>query len=159
MKHILSLLILSFSMGIVHAQKDTTWYDGCNWHHCVGNMCTVTQLNCEVVELPQKNEPILPDSITSQKFIRDSLGNDYIIEYACSYSEWKNAMKPTNEEVEENKFSIHRHIVAICTIIKFKGNRKWVIASGIKAIYSPTDCSSDNEKLWLKRLYELKGAK
>lgn len=87
------------------------------------------------------------DSLTAEKFFDDSLGNHYMCEYRYS---------PTRQFPLEDTGSMksHYHCIAIVSIIKFHGNKQQTIISNIKAIYSPTECSSDNKELWLKRLYQ-----
>jgi len=157
MKHLLSLLILSFSIGVCSAQvKDTTYFvrDGNTF---VKTKNGITQLTVGIEE----------DSLTASRFITDSIGNEYMVEYRYGSSDslkskWGGmgqdaAYRPdTSLWISTSHMYSHMHYIALCSIIKFKGNKQQVIMSGIKAIYSPTDCSSDNEKLWLERLKKYK---
>lgn len=86
------------------------------------------------------------DTLVASKFIEDSAGNSYEIEYRYS----PNAI-PNNEP--------HKHYIALVNIIAYRGNKQKVIFSNIKAIYSPTECQADNRELWLKRLYSLQNKK
>lgn len=193
MKYLLSLLILSFSIGVYGQKKTEFAGSGCpaiyTWRiDTVGELivsgvkkyifytwdtspCTILEHGKEILEridtlkddpgyvytgdmiIRDATTPLLTqqDSMTGTRHITDSTGEEFYIEYR-----YDGTYGCVIEEPEPNG---HCHYLALCRIIKFKGNKQQVIASGIKAIYSPTDCSSDNEKLWLKRLYELQNKK
>lgn len=91
---------------------------------------------------------LISDSLTAERHIKDSLGNWYMVEYR--YGDLDIIIQH-----DSLKFN-HRHHIANCSIVSYKGNKTKIIADNIKAIYSPTNCEADNDKLWLKRLYELK---
>lgn len=106
----------------------------------------MTLKNCSTVDLPEQ------DSLTAERFFTDSLGNKFMCEYR--YAPYSTLPGTDYESKGE-----HEHYIAICSIIAYKGNRKSTIASNIKAIYSPVECSADSPKLWLKRLYDIQNKK
>ncbi len=83
------------------------------------------------------------DSLTSERFFEDSIGNSYLVEYKYADDDIAKATSDLD----------HRHHISNCSIVKFQGNKQKTIFSNIKAIYSPVECVSDNRELWLKRLY------
>lgn len=98
-------------------------------------MGQVTKVNVTEIDLDT-------DTITANRFIEDSIGNSYEIEY-----HYLNTINFPNDE--------HAHYISLVNITAFKGNKQHTIAANIKAIYSPVECVSDNRELWLKRLYQI----
>lgn len=94
------------------------------------------------------------DTLTADRFIEDSLGNGYEIEYRYS-THWGSPNAVEGGDAGEE----HGHWIALVNIIQFKGNKQHTIAKDIKAVYSPVECVSDNRELWLKRLYEIQNKK
>lgn len=92
------------------------------------------------------------DTLTAERFIQDSLGNNYEIEYR--YANEPDSVRYFLGIIQHGQPKLHEHHVALVNILKYRGNKQTIIGSNIKAIYSPNECSSDNTKLWLKRVYE-----
>lgn len=112
---------------------------------------------------------IATDTLTASRFIEDSIGNGYEIEYRFVMSETSATPRATllytpdvfndKDSLPSLRETIHTHYISLVNIIAFKGNKQHTIASNIKAIYSPVECVSDNRELWLKRLYEFQNKK
>lgn len=133
MKHLILISILFFSIG-VNAQIDAT---------------------------PLKTtEPIEEDSLTAERFFLDSTGGQYMVEYRYVEPEVVlNLLGNINTDSATAIAHQHQHYIAICSIVKYRGNKSQTILSNYKAIYSPVECAADNTKLWLKRLYDFKNSK
>lgn len=154
MKPLLLISLLSFSIGVNVSASE---------RNCMPDR-SVTIGNGWVNSVDRHAGAVVTeaDSLTAERFFSDSLGNQYMIEYR--YVKDNGALFIIKEDsstflenaiiIDDNKVKAHQHYIAICSIIAYKGNRQQTIKSGIKAIYSPTECSSDEPKLWLKRLYD-----
>lgn len=108
------------------------------------------------------------DTLIASRFIEDSIGNGYEIEYKYAMPDYSMPTKTllysqpvfdTNDSGSSLGEKAHTHYISLVNIIAFKGNKQHTIASNIKAIYSPTECQSDSRELWLKRLYQIQNKK
>lgn len=173
MKLQLTILILLAFVSIGKAQisgiiKDTSYFDGCNWTTRKDGNCITTLLACAEIDIPDSliyegsgGDEKWSDTLTAQRFISDSNGNSYMIEYRytsndSAFSTTLLSRKHLYDLPDSIKDELsHSHFIALVNIIAFKGNHKNIIASNIKWIYSPTECSADNPDLWGKRLNEI----
>lgn len=137
MKLLIIVTLLYFSIGVSSAQFPGTG-------SCFDDDDIVLTGN-----LTEHGIILLQDSLTAERFFLDSLGNQYMVNYLYERKEVL-----TLDHYDEKTRTDHNHYIAICSIVKWKGNKSQVVMSGYKAIYSPVECASDNGKLWLKRLYE-----
>lgn len=173
MKLQLTILILLAFVSIGNSQisgviKDTSYFDGCNWTTCKDGNCMTTLLACGEIDIPDSliyegsgRDEKWSDTLTAQRFISDSNGNSYMIEYRYIVNDApfdkiildKNGVVGDKDSLMH--LASHTHYIALVNIIAFKGNHKKIIASNIKAIYSPTECSADNPELWRKKIYEI----
>lgn len=131
------LIVISYSVGMGQG-KDSAWGTGMTtgiFYH--GNRYVI----------------MIYDTVTACRFIEDSVANTYEVEYRYVIPNDFGTIKDPKD------LSDHRHFVSLVNIIAFKGNKQHTIAYNIKAIYSPTECQSDNRELWLKRLYEYQKGK
>lgn len=96
------------------------------------------------------------DSLTAERFLGDSLGNSYVVEYRYKdddeVDKWLLDTMGVTRKDSLNGIN-HKHYYAKCSITKFYGNKKILVVGGIQCIYSPTDCPADNSRLWMRRLY------
>lgn len=118
-----------------------------------------------------------PDTLIASRFIEDSVGNTYEIEYKYEdehpkivsggdilhsdsgyYLIYNKGNVPYPKDGDTVR-QFHRHYISLINIIAYKGNRKKTLFSNIKSIYSPVECVADNRELWLKRLYLLQNKK
>lgn len=98
------------------------------------------------------------DTLTAERFIEDSIGNSYEIEYRYVMDK-HDGLLIIGDSLDGTIGKAHRHYISIVNIIAYHGNKQKVIFSNIKAIYSPVECVADNRELWLKRLYEYQNKK
>lgn len=96
------------------------------------------------------------DTLTTSRFIEDSFGNGYVIEY-----HYANEGRMSIERRKDSSMYLtsHSHYISLVSIIAFRGNKTKIIASNIKSIYSPVECIADSRELWLKRLYQIQNGK
>ncbi len=140
MKSLFTAILITIGSLCYGQLRDTSYFDGCNTVTIANGVKMITTLACGgSIEIDFDT-----DTITTSRFIEDSIGNGYEIQYRYANDDIAKAIKDID----------HAHYISNVFIIQFKGNKQKTIFSNIKAIYSPVECSSDNRELWLKRLYE-----
>ena len=102
---------------------------------CYGQEVMVNGFHNGIVGGHIVSEGLIQDSLTAERFIEDSIGNSYEIQYRYNGVDFFNE-KYT--DFDKQKLSPHTHYIALVNIIKYHGNKQQTIFSNIKAIYSPT---------------------